>query len=303
VNTNKNENYVLMAWEPFEPARYPFFSVIQHFKKHHITVPEVIGFDENLGLVLLEDLGDLTLEQVFTKASKAEDYKAYYDQAIAELIKIHFEASRDSSPCIAFELDFVIDKLSWELNFTKVNLFEKLLNHPFSPIEVKLYAESIYQITKTLHEQPKYIQHRDYHSRNLMVKDSKVRVIDFQDARMGAVQYDLVSLFKDSYVDFPEEQEAYYLKVYFEEACRRGYPIASYEEFLNIYNLQGVQRCLKACGSFASFYTLKNDTRYLKYLKPTLTKVQKLMVQFTELNDFASLIADTGAYSYKDLPI
>jgi aminoglycoside/choline kinase family phosphotransferase len=299
VIAEKKKNFVLMAWEPFQPEKYPFFSVIQHFKKHKVAVPEIIAFDEKLGLVLLEDLGDITLEQVFYNSKVQADYKVYYDQAIDELLKIHFDSTKDHSPCIAFELDFDIEKLSWELNFTKTNLFEKLLNYRFSQVEANLYSDSIYQITKILHEQPKYIQHRDYHSRNLMIKDNRIKVIDFQDARMGAIQYDLVSLFKDSYVNFPAELENYYLKTYFAEACNRGYPITSYDEFLIIYNLQAVQRCLKACGSFASFYVIKNDTRYLKYLEPTLVKVQKTMSHFGEFSELAKLIEQTGAYNYK----
>jgi aminoglycoside/choline kinase family phosphotransferase len=299
VITPSNYKYVLMAWEPFQAEKYPFFSVLQHFKKHKVRVPEVIGFDESLGLVLLEDLGDLTLEQIFSEAKNLTDFKPYYDQAIAELIKIHFESTKDHSPCTAFDLDFDIEKLSWELNFTKSNLFEKLLGYQFTGTETKLYTDSVLQITKVLHDQPKYIQHRDYHSRNLMIKDGKIRVIDFQDARMGAIQYDLVSLFKDSYVDFPADQENSYLKLYFEEARRRGYPTTSYDEFLIIYNLQAVQRCLKACGSFASFYVLKNDPRYLKYLQSTLSKVQTTLGHFGELSDFANLISQTGAYNYR----
>jgi aminoglycoside/choline kinase family phosphotransferase len=294
-----SEKFVLMAWEPFQPEKYPFFSVLQHFKKHRVRVPEVIGFDEKLGLVLLEDLGDFTLEQAFYRAKKPADYKDYYDQAVAELIKIHFDSSKDHSPCTAFDLDFDIEKLSWELNFTKTNLFEKLLKHNFTEMETQLYTDAIYQMTRILHEQPKYIQHRDYHSRNLMIKEDKVRVIDFQDARMGAIQYDLVSLFKDSYVDFPADLENQYLKYYFGEARKRGYPVSSFDEFLIIYNLQAVQRCLKASGSFASFYVLRNDTRYLKYLQPTLLKVQSTLRHFAEFNEFANLIESTGAYHYQ----
>lgn len=296
-----SDSYVLMAWEPFDPNRYPFFSVLNHFKKHKITVPEAIHFDEHTGLVLLEDLGDLPLEQVFMQSQKSEagqcsQYQKYYDQAIEELIKIHFQASADRSPCIAFDLDFNIEKLSWELDFTRTHLFENLLAYSFSPAESQLYSESILNLTQHLHQQPKYIQHRDYHSRNLMLKDNQIRVIDFQDARMGAIQYDLVSLFKDSYVDFPAYLEEAYLRSYFQEAQKFKYPITSYEQFFYTYNLQAIQRCLKACGSFASFKVLKNDDRYLKYLKPTLKRVQKIMLMFPEYQTFTDLVTQTGAF-------
>jgi aminoglycoside/choline kinase family phosphotransferase len=303
IDLSRRKSFVLMAWEPFQASNFPFFSVLNHFKKHKVTVPELIHYDENAGLVLLEDLGDVPLEQVFlsgstigTQNSPKPTYLKFYDQAIQELFKIHFHTSGDRSTCVAFDLHFDIEKLSWELNFAKIHLFEKMLGYQFSDLELKIFNETVFGIAEHLHQQPKYIQHRDYHSRNLMLKDNQIRVIDFQDARLGAIQYDLVSLLKDSYVDFPAQFEATYLEFYFKEAQNFGFPINSYEQFLKTYQIQAIQRCLKACGSFASFKVLKNDDRYLKYLRPTLKRVELLLKPFPEYKYFVDLISQTGAF-------
>ena len=130
------------------------------------------------------------------------------------------------------------------------------------------------KISETLHKEPKYISHRDYHSRNLMIKFDKMCVIDFQDARMGPVQYDLVSLIKDSYVDITDEYGQRILSYYFDRA--KDYKKTfDRDHFNHIYELQSIQRCFKACGSFASFFHQREDRRYLKYLTPTLKKVIK----------------------------
>jgi aminoglycoside/choline kinase family phosphotransferase len=88
-----NQSTVLMRWEPFDPKNYPFLSVLNHFAANKIHVPQVITMDERRGLVLLEDLGDLTLERKFWENQNYEQSLPYYSQAIDEIIKFHFVPS------------------------------------------------------------------------------------------------------------------------------------------------------------------------------------------------------------------
>src|SRR5687768_3112531 len=83
---HNNQSWVLMRWEPFDPENYPFLSVLNHFAKHSVKVPEVAGMDSALGLVLLEDLGDLTLERKFWESQSQESSIPFYKQAVDELI-------------------------------------------------------------------------------------------------------------------------------------------------------------------------------------------------------------------------
>src|SRR6185312_7113829 len=152
-----------------------------------------------------------------------------------------------------------------------------------------------------LDHEDKRICHRDYHSRNLMIKLGKVRVIDFQDARMGAIQYDLVSLVHDSYVDLNEQMRTQILDYYINQANdRRAQPIER-AQFDSIFRLQMIQRCFKACGSFASFFNMREDTRYLKYLGPTIKKVSETLDFYPEYSAFARLIRDNGLLQFNYL--
>src|SRR5690606_10364646 len=140
----------------------------------------------------------------------------------------------------------------------------------------------------------KHICHRDYHSRNVMIKFGKAHVIDFQDARMGPIQYDLVSLVHDSYVDMDDQLRDDVLEYYLAQATQyRAAPI-SRDHFFQIFRVQMLQRCFKACGSFASFYNMREDTRYLKYLPGTLKKVAMTLDAFPQYRTFKSLIVDNG---------
>lgn len=294
-----DDSWVLMLWEPFEDnGQYPFLSVRQHFEKHGIHVPKVVGMSAKQGLVLLEDLGDLTLERKFWESQAQELCLPYYKQALDELLKIHYVASADRSPCTAFNVEFDTAKLLWEMNYGRDHLILGLCEVKLSDLVNTELTKNFTSICERLHAEPKLIAHRDYHSRNIMIKLGRVRVIDFQDARMGAIQYDLVSLLRDTYVNLSDETQEHLLDYYL--AGRRQHapalPVVSRDNFNHVFELQTVQRCFKACGSFASFKMLRQDTRYLKYLAPTLKTVKRSLARFPEYRTFYSVLEDHGIF-------
>ena len=299
-----NDSWVLMVWEPFkDDGNYPFLSVLNHFAKHGVTVPNVIAKDPDKGLVLLEDLGDLTLERKFWENQSQQLSLPFYRQAIDELIKMHYPSTFDRNNCTAFKMEFDVEKLLWELNYGREHLLMKLCDFKLSPAEMKELDRVFLRICTILHEEPKFIAHRDYHSRNVMLKFGKARIIDFQDARLGAVQYDLVSLLRDSYVNMEEPMAQELIRYYLDgrKIAVEGHGIAepSMEHFMRIYEIQTIQRSFKACGSFASFYNLRNDTRYLKYLPQTLQTVRKALSQFEEYKSFFDILTDRGVFDRK----
>lgn len=293
------DSWVLMLWEPFDPANYPFLSVLNHFAKNGVHVPRVVAESPNEGLVLLEDLGDLTLERKYWETQNSESQIFFYKMALDEIIKIHYQSTLDRSPCTAFQVEFNTEKLLWEMNYGLDNLILGVLNFKLEDKKKAQIKKIFTHICETLHQQPKVICHRDYHSRNLMIKLDKMYVIDFQDARMGSIQYDLVSLFKDSYVDMTD-QMALQLRDYYLDQAKPFLPNDfSINKFEHVYEIQSIQRCFKACGSFASFFHQRGDRRYLKYLTPTLKRVLKSLNQFPEYKIFSDLLLDSGALEKK----
>jgi len=289
------ESWVLMKWEPFNPEEYPFLSVLQHFAKNGVQVPKVVGMSPEDGLVLLEDLGDLTLERRFWENQNQETVSFFYKMALDEIVKIHGRATQNKSNCSAFGIQFDTEKLLWELNYGKDNLIIGVLKADFTPKVQDELQKIFLNICETLHKEPKVICHRDYHSRNLMIKLDKMFVIDFQDARMGPIQYDLVSLFRDSYVELEDETVSQLMDYYLDQSKEFLPKNFSRDHFDRIYELQSLQRCFKACGSFASFYHQRGDKRYLKYLTPTLKRVIKCLSQFPQYKLFSDILNDSGA--------
>ncbi|MFK8137514.1 MAG: aminoglycoside phosphotransferase family protein [Bdellovibrionales bacterium] len=295
----QDKSYVLMQWEAFNDIEsYPFINVTRHFANNNVNVPEILDVDAGQGLLLLEDLGDLTLERKFWESQEPNSYMGFYRDTIDQLCNIHYLCTNDRShDKLAFKNSFDTDKLLWELNYSRKNLLEGMLNLNFTQAQSKTLDDTFLQISQRLAEEDKFICHRDFHSRNVMIKLGEVKVIDYQDARLGPIQYDLVSLLRDSYVDLPRNIEKELLNYYLQKRKEFVTKPINQDHFLETYELQSIQRCFKACGSFASFYVQRQDTRYLKYLNNTLQQVLKCLHNFPEFSEFARLMIDKGVFN------
>lgn len=289
-------SWVLMSWEPFSnPETYPFLDVQKHFDKHGVRVPKVEKIGPQLGVVLLEDLGDLTLERKFWENQNQEMALPYYQQSIDELIKIHFLASKpQKDPSICQIVEFDTAKFMWEMNYAREHLLEKLAQVKMSPTTATKLQSIFADICERLHSEPKYVCHRDYHSRNVMLKLGHVCVIDFQDARRGPIQYDLVSLVHDSYVALNPTSKEFILKDYISKAKPYLPKAWSRSHFDEIFELQTIQRCFKACGSFSSFYNARKDLRYLKYIHPTINLVAQTLATQPKYSELLNIIRTEG---------
>ncbi len=291
-----NQSRVLMSWEPFsDPDNYPFLNVQKHFCAMDIRVPKVEGLAPELGVILLEDLGDLTLERKFWENQNQNLVLPFYGQAVDEIIKIHFLASRSAdSSSICQKIQFDTAKFMWEMNYAREHFFEKVGGVQLSEGDNKVLQDEFYKICETLHKQPKFVCHRDYHSRNLMLKLGRIYVIDFQDARLGPIQYDLVSLVHDSYVRLSPEVSKQIKDDYVNKAMAVGPKGAIRPDFEEIFKLQIIQRCFKACGSFTSFFNMRNDTRYLKYVKHTAALVESALSEVGGYKMMSQIFSQAG---------
>lgn len=287
-----SQSRVLMSWEPFPDVdSYPFLNVHKHFSAVDVRVPKVEASSPELGVVLLEDLGDLTLERKFWENQNQSLAMPFYAQAVDEIIKIHFLASKSSSrPSVCQQIQFDTAKFMWEMNYAREHFLEKVGGVKLSDKDAKTLQQEFLKLCSTLDQQPKFVCHRDYHSRNLMLKHGRVYVIDFQDARLGPIQYDLVSLVHDSYVRMSTDSIQTVLSDYKAKAKEVGPAGCIRSDFDQIFRYQIIQRCFKACGSFASFLNMRNDTRYLKYINHTINLVGRTLQESGEFPLFNSLL-------------
>lgn len=274
-----SESYVVCLDNPFNESfeKHPFLSVQQFLGTNNIQVPQIVDHNLSRGYSLQEDLGNVTLLlHLSSLTSTAQEFKIYRT-IVDQLLELHrIPQSAIKNPHL-FQLKFDYQKYMDETRFTFkyfMNFFNKNLDENLISELEALFAP----IMKRLSEQKMVITHRDFHSRNIMVKDDKFIFIDFQDARWGIPQYDVVSLLEDCYYNITEENRAALKKYYFDNLSPAIHGQKSYEEFLALYDDMLIQRVFKAVGSFCYIYNWRKDDRYLKYIGFAMEKIRKVMM-------------------------
>ena len=278
------KSYVLMKMESFEEhgLRLPFIEVQSHLKNAGVDVPQVIDFDAARGFILLEDLGDVTLLRKLQDVSSQDVERHLYERVIDSLVDLQANASpRDEKNKIAaFGLHFDETKLLWEIQFTVEHFYSIYLKRRISDEDMAVIQSGFREICATLAAQPKVLTHRDFHSRNIMVFGERFVMIDFQDARMGPREYDLVSLLKDSYYQLDDAQISRLSDYYIARWEGVTGQKIDRQKFREIYDLMAVQRNFKAIGSFASFLNRRGNATYLKFIGNTFENIRKSLLRY-----------------------
>jgi aminoglycoside/choline kinase family phosphotransferase len=272
-----------------ELTSLPFANVAELLRQIPLPVPALLGHSDPLGILALEDLGDVTLQAHLGAATPAE-HAALYRQAVAfiELLQRR-GAEVDPGSHVPFRIAFDVEKLTWELDFFVKHFIEGYRGAVLSAAQRAALAEEWSSIVTELASEPRVLCHRDYHSRNLMLHADSLYIIDFQDARMGPDTYDLASLLRDSYVDLTDRDVddliAYFLAL-------KGPPHGSDLEFRRRFDLMAVQRNLKALGTFGYQTMTRRNTVYIQYMPRTLHYARANLEKYPRFGRLRELLAE-----------
>jgi aminoglycoside/choline kinase family phosphotransferase len=251
-----------------------------------LPVPNIVGHAEGLGVLALEDLGDVTLQSHLGAGSPSE-HEALYRQAVAFIGVLQDRGAELLTPSdTPSQLAFDVEKLTWELDYFVRHFLEGYRGAVLSAAERAALTAEWAGITEELAAEPRVLCHRDYHSRNLMVYEGRLYIIDFQDARLGPDTYDLVSLLRDSYVDI-SDRELDELIAYF--AALRG--VADAAEFRRRFDLMAVQRNLKALGTFGYQTITRRNPVYIQYIPRTLQYARTNLEKHARFGRLRELLA------------
>jgi N-acetylmuramate 1-kinase len=253
------------------PTELPFVDVQRYLKRLGVRVPAILRYDEPAGMMVLEDLGDVTLE----KALQATPAERLYGSAVDLLssLRTAAEANPDAHS-IAFRRAFDEELYLWELHHFREWGLEAWSGKLPSSSETSVLEEAFRSIAQRLAAAPRGFTHRDYQSRNLMVKDGEVVVIDFQDALQGPRAYDLVALLRDSYVALDEEVVDAMLLRYQENVARATGERVEAADFRHFFDLLTLQRKLKDAARFEFIHRVKHNPRFLPHIPQSLAYVR-----------------------------
>jgi aminoglycoside/choline kinase family phosphotransferase len=254
-----------------------------------IRVPENLRYDEPAGIMVLEDLSDLTFEQALEGGKRREEL---YGRAVELLAKLRAQAERQPDrECLAFTRAFDEDLYDWELHHFREWGLEAWSGKQPTPAERSRLDEIFRGISRKLAAEPRGFTHRDYQSRNIMVKGGELVVIDFQDALQGPRQYDLVALLRDSYVelDFPfvDSMLDRYVSAFERESGER----IDRKAFKDFFDLLTVQRKLKDAGRFEFINRVKGNPGFLVSIPASLRYVKTALGRRPELGELQAIVS------------
>ena len=272
--------------EPFAGDSLPQVVVGNLFRRLGIPIPAVLDAAPDLGILAVEDLGDETL-QSWMDGGPGRDPAPLYREAIDHLAALQTRgaAFRDEG-ALPFSLAFDVPKLTWELDFFRSEFLEAYRRIALPPAAAEALRRELAAVAEELAAEPRVLCHRDYHCRNLMVRDGRLVVIDFQDARLGPGTYDLASLLRDCYVDLPDDLTAA-LTGRFLDAV----PAQRTADFRARFDLMSVQRHLKALGTFGHQVARRGRGHFAEAVPRTLAHLRRTLAASPRFERLRELLA------------
>ena len=268
----------------------PFLNVHRYLKGLGLAVPEVLCFDEARGMMVLEDLGDLTLEAHLRQHPDA--LESTYAEVVDMLACMRARAEKaPAANCLGFERAFDEALYVWELEHFRewgLDIWSRVSR---TEEENAALSECFNALARTLAALPRGFTHRDFQSRNLMLHQGQWHLIDFQDALQAPRAYDLVALLRDSYIElapgFVQDMVAHYV------ACFEKHSGAPFDEagFAHAFDMLTVHRKLKDAARFEYIARQKHNTGFLPFIPASLRYVRTALSRLPELQKLHALLA------------
>lgn len=277
-------SYVVMDAPPDKENCRPFVKIAQKLRASGLNAPDISAYDLEQGFLMLTDFGSQLYLSALNEAENQADH--LYREAIESLVVMQSRTFANDLPLYDHRL------LHDEMNLFSTWLMGTHLNLMLTATEKTDLATCFELLSQMALVQPPVFVHRDYHSRNLMVFPAhNPGILDFQDAVFGPLTYDLVSLLRDCYIAWPQEQIMGWVDYYYALASSAGI-LAEVDKqlFLKWFDWMGIQRHLKASGIFARLYRRDGKAGYLKDIPRTLGYIVMASAAYPELTPLQTLV-------------
>lgn len=274
-------HWIAMDAPPEKEDSLPFVAIARHWESKGIQVPHIEAVDLTLGFMLLADFGDTLLLTAIEENPNTTE--SLYQSALSTLSHIQACSSPDDYTIPPYDHPL----LAREMELFREWLVSKKLGITLNPEDhTRLDQTFQFLITEAL-AQPAVCVHRDYHSRNLMeLHDRSIGVLDFQDAVIGPITYDAVSLLRDCYKILPSAFVEQRLKEFHQSTLGAGLHDADFTQFQRWFDLMGLQRHLKAAGIFARLSLRDGKHAYLNDIPRTVSYIESVSANYLQLRDF-----------------
>jgi len=296
LHTPTLSTMVLMVHsEPFELSDFPYFLHSRFLHGIGAAVPQIVASYPADGILVVQDLGDETLQTHLASCDPARR-RFLYLQAVRLIALLQQEGTRaltSDLPAANTVLD--AERFLFELRFFGEHYVGGLLSSPLTADQDAALQEWFVALARQVASYPRVLCHRDFHSRNLMVKGDRLYMVDFQDARLGPYTYDLASLIRDPYANVPADL-ARELIDFHREVSRAPEEEGAFRVALDRTCLQ---RGIKAVGTYASQAMIRGNQSYLKYIHPALDSIRTSLAPSPDAADREILALFEGPLAYR----
>jgi aminoglycoside/choline kinase family phosphotransferase len=288
------DSLIAMDAPPTHEDSRPFIAVSELLVQAGVQVPRVLAADLEQGYLLLTDLGS----RPYLDALNPQSVETLYGDALDALLSMQSRIAPDTAQLPPYDRDLLLR----EMELFREWYLQRHREHALSAAHNAVLDQVFDQLADQALAQPRVFVHRDYHSRNLMVSEAdglNPGILDFQDAVIGPVTYDLVSLLRDCYIAWPREQVERWALDYLHRAMAAGVftPAEGLTDdtLLRWFDWMGVQRHLKATGIFARLKLRDGKDGYLQDIPRTLGYVREVAARYAELTPLAALLDELAA--------
>lgn len=273
-----DQKVIVMDAPPHLENTHSFVKVAKAFQQADICVPDIFKMDLDLGFLVISDFGD----RLYFKELHENNAEILYFKTFEPLLRIQLCPYFEKGELPLFDQQFLLKELAffkeWFLKvYLNLELSEELLDDTFN------------FLVAAATEQPQVCVHRDYHSRNLiLLENDSVGILDFQDAVIGPITYDLVSLLRDCYIVWPRSKVIHWALTFYKMAKSEHASLkdVSPEQFMRWFDLMGIQRHLKAIFIFARKFKRDGVSAYLADIPRTLNYILEVSQYYPELKLF-----------------
>lgn len=281
-----DRSFIVMDAPPAKEDPGPYIHAAKRLLEIGLNVPQILACDLERGFLLLTDLGT----ELYLSHLGPRTVDRLYADALGSLVVLQAGTHTDPNGFPAYNERL----LNGEMELFRDWYVARHLKCELSPAQHDLLNRTFASLVRCALSQPQVWVHRDYHSRNLMVtQDNNPGILDFQDAVVGPVTYDLVSLLRDCYIAWPAEQVVDWVKGYHHLALQSGIPVADNDDlFLEWFDRMGVQRHLKVLGIFARLNYRDGKPDYLHDLPQVHRYLMEVCSNYQDLRPLQSLLSE-----------
>lgn len=276
-------SYIAMDASAEKNSCVPFVAISRALRQLGLCTPDIIAQDLEAGFLLLTDFGD----RLLLNELNLQNARQHYSRVLTALTTLQTCSTTIDGWTLK---QFTAESMRNELNWFREWFLEKHLALSLSANTRAMLDQAFDFLAQSAASQPQVFVHRDFHSANLMcLPQDQIGILDFQDAFIGPVTYDLVSLLRDCYISWPEKLVTDLMQEFF---ALLPAPKISLAQFTEYFDLMGVQRHLKALMTFSRKYRRDQNANYLQHVPRTLQYVLTISEKYAPMKELNNFLTD-----------